>query len=29
MFGAEGPDTFWLDFTNIVLGLVTLACVRS
>lgn len=27
MYGAEGPDTFWLDFTNIALGLVTLACV--
>lgn len=27
MYGPEGPDTFWLDFTNIALGLVTLACV--
>ena len=26
MYGADGPDTFWLDFTNIALGLVTLAC---
>jgi hypothetical protein len=29
MYGAEGPDTFWLDFTNIALGLVTLACVLA
>lgn len=27
MYGADGPDTFWLDFTNIALGLVTLLCV--
>jgi hypothetical protein len=27
MYGADGPDTFWLNFTNIALGLVTLACV--
>ncbi len=27
MYGADGPDTFWLDFTNIALGLVTLVCV--
>jgi hypothetical protein len=27
MYGMEGPDTFWLNFTNIALGLVTLACV--
>jgi hypothetical protein len=27
MYGANGPDTFWLDFTNVALGLVTLACV--
>ena len=27
MYGPNGPDTFWLDFTNIALGLVTLACV--
>ncbi len=26
MYGPEGPDTFWLDFTNIALGLVTLLC---
>ncbi len=29
MYGADGPDTFWLDFTNIALGLVTLACVLA
>ena len=23
----HGPDTFWLNFTNIALGLVTLLCV--
>jgi len=27
MYGMDGPDTFWLDFTNIALGLVTLVCV--
>ncbi len=27
MSGATGPDTFWLDFVNIALGLVTLLCV--
>jgi hypothetical protein len=27
MYGADGPDTFWLNFVNIALGLVTLACV--
>jgi hypothetical protein len=27
MYGADGSDTFWLDFTNIALGLVTLVCV--
>jgi hypothetical protein len=27
MYGPEGPDTFWLNFTNIALGLVTLLCV--
>jgi len=27
MYGLDGPDTFWLDFTNIALGLVTLICV--
>jgi len=27
MYGPDGPDTFWLNFTNIALGLVTLACV--
>jgi hypothetical protein len=27
MYGPSGPDTFWLDFTNIALGLVTAACV--
>jgi hypothetical protein len=26
MYGADGADTFWLDFTNIALGLVTLVC---
>ena len=29
MYGANGPDTFWLDFTNIALGLVTLVCVLA
>ena len=29
MYGADGPDTFWLNFTNIALGLVTLACVLA
>ena len=27
MNGSAGPDTFWLDFVNIGLGLVTLLCV--
>jgi len=27
MYGANSPDTFWLNFTNIALGLVTLLCV--
>jgi hypothetical protein len=27
MYPGAGPDTFWLDFTNILLGLVTLLCV--
>jgi hypothetical protein len=27
MYGATSPDTFWLNFTNIALGLVTLLCV--
>ena len=27
MYEPDGPDTFWLNFTNIALGLVTLACV--
>jgi hypothetical protein len=27
MYGPDGPDTFWLNFTNIALGLVTLICV--
>ena len=27
MNGSSGPDTFWLDFVNIGLGLVTLLCV--
>jgi hypothetical protein len=27
MQGSTGPDTFWLDFVNIGLGLVTLLCV--
>jgi hypothetical protein len=26
MYGTDGPDVFWLNFTNIALGLVTLAC---
>jgi len=27
MYAPDRPDTFWLDFTNIGLGLVTLVCV--
>ncbi len=27
MYGSDGPDTFWLNFTNLALGLVTLVCV--
>lgn len=27
MYAADGPDTFWLNFVNIGLGLVTLLCV--
>ncbi|HSD66952.1 MAG TPA: hypothetical protein VLF95_09640 [Vicinamibacteria bacterium] len=27
MYGPDAPDTFWLTFTNISLGLVTLLCV--
>ncbi len=27
MYGADGPETLWLNFTNIALGLVTLVCV--
>ena len=27
MYVPDGSDTFWLDFTNIALGLVTLVCV--
>ena len=27
MYAPDGLDTFWLDFTNIALGLVTLVCV--
>jgi hypothetical protein len=27
MYAPDGSDTFWLDFTNIALGLVTLVCV--
>jgi hypothetical protein len=27
MYTPDGPDTFWLNFTNIALGLVTLICV--
>ncbi len=27
MFELSTPDTFWLDVTNVALGLVTLACV--
>jgi uncharacterized integral membrane protein len=26
MYPADPADTFWLDFTNIALGLVTLGC---
>jgi hypothetical protein len=26
MYGADGTETFWLNFTNIALGLVTLFC---
>ncbi len=29
MYGENGPDTFWLNFTNIALGLVTLVCVLA
>jgi hypothetical protein len=29
MYGPGGPDTFWLDFTNIALGLVCLICVLA
>ncbi len=29
MYGADGPDTLWLNFTNIALGLVTLACILA
>lgn len=29
MYGPDGPDTFWLNFTNIALGLVTVACVLA
>jgi hypothetical protein len=29
MYGANSPDTFWLNFTNIALGLVTLLCVLA
>jgi hypothetical protein len=27
MYGADGSETLWLNFTNIALGLVTLVCV--
>jgi hypothetical protein len=27
MYAPDGPDTFWLNFTNIALGFVTLVCV--
>jgi hypothetical protein len=27
MYAPDGSDTFWLNFTNIALGLVTLVCV--
>jgi hypothetical protein len=27
MIGSDGSQTFWLDFTNVALGLVTLICV--
>jgi len=26
MYAPDAPDTFWLDFTNLALGLVTLFC---
>jgi hypothetical protein len=26
MYGPDGPDVFWLNFTNFALGLVTLGC---
>ena len=29
MYAPDGSDTFWLDFTNIALGLVTLVCVLA
>jgi len=29
MYGPDGPDTFWLNFTNIALGLVTVLCVLA
>ena len=29
MYGAAGSETLWLNFTNIALGLVTLACVLA
>ncbi len=29
MYAADGPDAFWLNFVNIALGLVTLACVLA
>jgi hypothetical protein len=29
MYGPDGSDVFWLNFTNIALGLVTLACVLA
>ena len=29
MYGADGPDTFWLNFMNFALGLVTLFCILA
>jgi hypothetical protein len=29
MYAPDGADTFWLNFTNIALGLVTLVCVLA
>jgi hypothetical protein len=29
MYGPDAPETFWLTFTNIALGLVTVLCVLA